>query len=728
MNTKLHSKGFPLSLMTLALLAAFTPPAFAEDVVDGSVSVGLGAVSGDARSRALFGQYNGLRPHGTYGLLNFDYTRRSDDSNRFVQFLGTNVLGETRELSLLWKRQGDWRFTADYGELVRYDPNSVNTGLIGPGTATPQVVGLAGGAGSGSNFELKTKRTSLGLGFAKHLSPGLLFEASLKTENKDGARMFGAGFNCPSSIAPGCLGTTGANVGWALLMLPEPVNSNHSQVEARLNYAEGKLRLSGGYYGSYFNNSTGSLTPTVPGTLNNPVGVPLPLNTGLQGILSRAIALAPDNQAHRFDVGGSYAFTSSTRATFKLAYTQATQRQDFANAGLGGAPAGVSSLDGKVITTLAQAGITSRPLPKLSLVADLRHEDRDDRTPLAAYNVEGTTSYTNMRLPNTRTRGKLQASYQLPGDLLGTVGADWESIDRGAFTASSGLRGISAIRQKTDELGYRAELRRQMSETFSGSVSYVSSHRDGSNWLAPNSSTGVAPIVDVASGFYSTSIFMPTLANRKRDKVRLFGAWQPTDELSLQFTAEDGSDSYGSPSQYGLQNTRMEFYSVDVNYVLSETWSVNGYWSYGIQKLNQARPGGAIIAFDNRNTAFGLGVVGKPSDALSLGGGLSFLGDRSAYAQTLDASAGGANASLLASTGGLPDITFRRLEARVYGRYEIAKNDAVRFDLIHQRAKFNDWAWGYNGVPFSFSDGTTVSQQQQQNVTYLGVTYIRTWQ
>ena len=36
----------------------------------------------------------------------------------------------------------------------------------------------------------------------------------------------------------------------------------------------------------------------------------------------------------------------------------------------------------KVGNELLQAGVTSRPLPKLTLFADLRYEDRDDRTPL----------------------------------------------------------------------------------------------------------------------------------------------------------------------------------------------------------------------------------------------------------------------------------------------------------------------------------------------------------
>jgi hypothetical protein len=47
---------------------------------------------------------------------------------------------------------------------------------------------------------------------------------------------------------------------------------------------------------------------------------------------------------------------------------------------------------------------------------------------------------------------------------------------------------------------------------------------------------------------------------------------------------------------------------------------------------------------------------------------------------------------------------------------------------VHQQSATNDWIWGYNGVPFSYSDGTTLSQKPTQSVGYLGVTYIYVWQ
>jgi MtrB/PioB family decaheme-associated outer membrane protein len=738
MSTTNRHPGIGRTAVGLALLAVCSGAAYAQagkpdagkpeaSQAEGSVTVGVGVAGGDPADRAIFGQYNGLRDDRSFGLLDFEYFRRTESGSSWTRLQGIGMLGENRELEFLWKRQGNWKFSLDYSELVRHEPYTINTGLLGAGTTAPQVVHLVGGAGSGSNLDLRTRRQGIGLGFTKSIGHGMEFQASLKSENKDGARRFGRGFNCPTPIAPGCAPTTGANPGWAVLMIPEPIDSNHSQVEARLSYAGERLRLNGGYYGSFYNNSYGALAPNVPGILNSPLGVPQPLGAGLQPILNQPMALPPDNQAHHLDVTGAYVFTPTTRANFKLGYARATQDQGFAGAGLLDAPVSATNLDGRVDTTLAQVGITSRPMPKLSLLAEMRHEDRDDKTPLALYNVEGLATYTNRRYPYTKTRGKLQASYQFTPDYRGALGADYETIDRGAFTPTSTVSGISALRQKTEEIGYRAELRRRMSDNVSGAISFVTSRRDGSAWLWPNAVQGVSPVAPGAI-ITSTATFMPSLADRRRDKVRVSAVWQPSDALTLQVGLDSGRDRFSSPSNYGLRRSGMDTLSLDWDYLLSARWTLNGYLSRGNQTLAQSRPDGYVMAFDNDSTSVGIGAVGRPTGKIEVGGTLSFFEDRNEYAQTLDTTASFGSAALLAATGGLPDIVFRTTEIRLFGRYTLSKTSSVRLDLIHHRARFNDWSYGYDGTPFLFSDNTTLTQQHRQNVTFVGLTYTHRWE
>ncbi len=563
----------------------------------------------------------------------------------------------------------------------------------------------------------------------KTINPWLQFEVDLRSEDKDGSRLFGVGMTCPSALAPACAGATAIRTGSALLLVPEPIDANHTQVQARLNYAQGKLRLSGGYFGSFYRNRFGSLSPGVPSSLNNPLGAPLPVSAGLHDILSRPVALAPDNQAHQVDLTGSYAFTPTTRATFKLSRALATQTQDFTASGFSDAPAGVANLGGRVDTTRALFGLTARPLPKLSMQAKLRYEDRDDRTPIEPYNVEGASTSTNRRLPLTRVSAELQANYQFTSDYRGTLGADFESIDRGVFTATSAAAGISALRQDTEESSVRAELRRRMNENFSGSVALVSSRRTGSNWLKDNSGAGVTEITDPsdpAAGL-SNAIFMPTLADRQRDKVRLTADWQPIDDFALQLRVDSGRDSFTTPSAYGLRGSRMDQVSLDASYAYSYAWRFNGFLSHGNETLRQARVAAAVLDYDNKSTSAGFGVIGRLYAKLDLGADISFVNDRSVYAQTPDALADGVSVSLLAASGGLPEIVFRQALTKLHARYEFDKRSAVRVDLVHQWSKWNDWAWGYAGVPFTYSDGTTVGQPTIQQVTFIGVSYNYRW-
>lgn len=691
-----------------------------------SITLGIGGVGGGAENRTIYNQYNALglnNNNAGVGIFGFEYSHRDPDTMTLLKFNGSNLLSDSRELGLSWMEPGEWRLKASYGELVHTSPYTINTGVTGAGSTAPQVVYLPGGVGSGYNTQLQTKRSNMALGFNKWITNALQVEVDVKTEKQEGTRPFGIGMNCPSPVAPGCQGTTGIAAGWATLMLPQAVSANTSQIDAKVNYAVDKLRLSVAYYGSFFQNNNATLNPSVPGSLNNPLGQLLPLSVGLQPILNLPVAQEPDNRFNQLSLTGTYDLAEKTRASFKLSYANTSQNQNYAASGLSGAPVGVSSLGGDVNTTLAWLGITSRPMPKLSLQADVRYSNRDDKTPIAPYVLAGTAVSTNQQLPEQTVSGKLQAIYQFSNQIRGTVGADYVGIDRGVYTPTARAGGVSALRQNTDETGLYAELRRVMSETFTGSVRVSGSQRNGSNWLRPNPGTGVSEVTDPSTAFSSSAIFSPTLADRRQEKIKFYGNWQPDEKLALQFSAEGGTNKYTMPTVYALQNTRLSLYSIDGTYVLSDTWNLTAYASWGQQTQNQARPAGSVMAFETTNTAAGIGVTGKPTGKLELGGTLSYVNEKSVYAQTLDTFAGADSAALLAATGGLPSITFRQTALKLFGKYELDKKSVISANLVYARALSDDWAWGWNGTPYTFGDNTTVNMNQNQSMTYVGVTY-----
>src|SRR4029453_10679375 len=119
---------------------------------------------------------------------------------------------------------------------------------------------------------------------------------------------------------------------------------------------------------------------------------------GVQDYLSQPVASAPDNAFNYFDLTGAYTFMPELKSNFKLAYSRTTQNQEFAGAGLSGAPAGVGNLGGEVTSTLAQVRLIANPLPKLSLVGEYRYQNNEDNTPIVPYNQVGPIISTNQRV------------------------------------------------------------------------------------------------------------------------------------------------------------------------------------------------------------------------------------------------------------------------------------------------------------------------------------------
>jgi MtrB/PioB family decaheme-associated outer membrane protein len=462
----------------------------------------------------------------------------------------------------------------------------------------------------------------------------------------------------------------------------------------------------------------------VNGNLWNPDGSVL--NTGaapgstLAGYLQQPVALSPDNRAHQLYVSGSYAFTPTTHSTFKYSHTHATQNEDFARMGLTGAPAGVSNLGGVVDSNLAQLGVTARPMDKVSILANLRYENKWDKTPIAYYVMDNTgAAHTNdLNNSNKKYTGKLEASYQMPDNYRATFGVDYATVHRNRPVASTDTAdlalALSALRENTRELGYRAELKHSMSETLNGSVSYVHSKRNGDSWL---SLVPGFPAVSDADIYRATGTFPMTMMDRNRDKVKLSMDWTATENLSVQFMVENGKDSYSAPTEKGLHDTGVRSYGLDAAMNLSENWKATGYANRGSQTLNLDHAAGYIAELENVNTTLGLGLSGKLSGQMDAGGDLSYVNDKNRYQQSMSS-----GAALVG--GGLPDVTYRMVRLKLFGKYALEKNADIRVDMVRQSVKFDEWTWGYNGIPFAYSDNSTVSMQQSQSVTYLGASYI----
>lgn len=783
MKSQKNQFSFSKTLLALAVMAAYAP-AFADDAEialltrpTSSVSVGVGNTNSDTAGRSIFGQYNGLRPDSTTLQLDVDINTRDDAAGTALYLKGNNLGLDSRDLSVSYEKQGDWKIGADYSGLTHREIRTVNTGLQGVGSATPTVVRLSA-PGTGTDYNLSAKREGVGLSMEKWFSPGLQLELSFKNENKTGARLWGTGYACAAYV---CTSTQSAtNQTWAFLMLPEAIDSTTKQIEAKLNYHDKNLTVSGGYYGSFYTNANGSIRATVPGQLNNPLGVASTLapavsgtviaggGTSLQNVLQLPVALTPDNQAHQFYVSGNYRFAPTTVATFKYAYTRATQDESFAGAGLTGAPAGVTSLNGAVDTRVAQLGLTSKITPLFGLLANVKYEQKKDNTPDVLYNVEGgavtpapavpsvaTPSnvnryWYNYHIDSTKVVGKLEANYQFAPGTRGTIGVDYSMVDRPVpiSITEEELAGIGAVRSKNTENGYRLELRSNLAETFSGSIGYTNSKRVGNDWTSLSTS---AAFVAAGLGYGMTgpagqflalsagNAFPMNMADVDRNKVKLAANWNPSEQLELQLVAEVGSDKNAMPFNAvalgkGWRESSTRLVSLDATYLVSDNWKVNAYASTGSQNLMVNHSTGYMADLTSPTESFGLGVTGKASSNLELGAQLTLLRDSTRYGLLASPTTAGtlpnitqvppSAANVAQATIGLPDVRYTSNTLNLFGKYALDKKSDIRVSLMYQRATLDEWSWSNNGVSFVYGDNTTVKMSPEQTVTFIGASYI----
>ena len=71
----------------------------------------------------------------------------------------------------------------------------------------------------------------------------------------------------------------------------------------------------------------------------------------------------------------------------------------------------------------------------------------------------------------------------------------------------------------------------------------------------------------------------------------------------------------------------------------------------------------------------------------------------------------------------VPDVGYQTQTVKLFGRYKVQPDFAVQLDVVGERWKTNDWQW----ADYVYSDGTTLSQDSDQNVLFIGLTGIVTW-
>lgn len=674
-----------------AAVAELTTPA-------SSISLGAGYWSKD---RPQQGIYDGMGEKGGYGLLDAYIARRDDATGTWFTLDARNLGLDTREFRADWFRQGSLGVYLEYSRTPRDNPNTFLTGVQGIGTTTLRVPTPS--ATTLNEVHLGTVREMTHAGLSKDLGAGLAFRVSFKNEDKSGTRQWGRGGAAEFAV--------------------EPIDSNIRQLEAVLSRVGKTFQIQGGYYGSWY-TSDNKLVDTA-------------LSSGASQFF---LSLPLDNQAHQLFVDGGYNFTPATRGTFKVAYTRATQDERIPTADVAAIPkfAGAPThLDGRLDTTLAQFGVTSRASKDFSWLASLRFYEVDEKTPQVRVIQTGATCTTasncvdNTPLTFKTLTGKLEGTYRMVQGLSLIGGIEHSSQDRnvpvGTITATGDLQRWVPWRAELDETTYRVQLRRSLSETVNGSLAFLHSKRDGPEFTLANMPQGnqINPI---------------HLADRDRNKLRLVLDWTPLDALNFTFNAEAAQDEYGysAARPYGLRDGEATLVSLDAAYAITDQWKMTAWYTRDNTKASQFGQRSNLTGTGNAEKeahledigdTLGVGFRGALMPRFKLGGDLLYSRNVNKYPETVT-TAGIVYAA--GTVGPLPDIENKLIRVNLFATYALQKNSDLRIDYIHERWESDDWSWLFaNGTAFTYgttTDGTQVIQKPKQTADFLGVRYIYRFQ
>lgn len=679
---------FRLTAVAAAMLAAYGS-AFAEDdeirqlsQPESSVSLGVGYQSDD---RQQLGVFDGMRDDGLYGLFDADVVKRDEATGTWYILRAAKLGMDSRSLEAEVQKQGDIGGFISYRRIPREHPLNIGTSLGGIGHEV-QVVNSVGFR----KKELSIYRDLFQAGFNKNLMSGLDLKVGLKHEEKQGDRHWG-------------YRTAG------MYFLTEPIDSVTRQLDLTLEYSADRLQLAGGYSGSWFGNRTD-------------------LVTAVRGAEVTEMSVPADNQAHQFFLNGGYSFTPSTRGTIKLSHSTATQDESLPNpsAYLGAR----DSLDGEVVTTLMELGLTSRPTDNLSLMANLRHHDVDDRTSRTGFvNDDEARYYTPFDY--TTNSAKLEAAYRLPSRFKLIAGVDYKQQDRSAPRTED--ERVAPFNKDMDETTYRLQLRRSMSETLNGALTFARSERDGSGRVLPHEPVAGATVADLITPIH--------IADRTRDKWRLSLDWAPAERFGLQFNVEESHDDYdredGRP--FGLKSGRAGLVSLDANYQVNDDWQLTAWLSHDETRARQigesvnTNGAGTVITsrvireatLADKGDSVGLGVRGSLGSRLKLGADLQWTRNVSSYDEDL-------SRARTATEEPLQDIESKVTRFSMFATYALRKNADLRFDVVHERWRTDDWTWTFaDGDTFEYNEGgnpTTVSVKPRETTNFIGARYIYKFQ
>lgn len=747
-------------IAALALLPAASRAADESDDVaalvkpTSTVEIGIGA---NDKKSPKFGEYSGLGHKGADLIGNIDLaggTAYGQGSGTYRYSLTATDLGlSSRSLSAQAVEQGQWRFGLSYDALRHDFTDTYQTPLDGTMGGNRFIIPAAFGIVSTA-----TASTPYGTQNLTATQKGLFHDLSVRSDREtttlaggydfnehwnlriswghveqDGAKLMAASTdgNIP---ATGTTPTGYAPGREAILILANPTAYTTDNLSLALNWTGEHGYAAVTYTGSRFADKYRQVDFSNPYTS----AAAVPTGTVLAGAAPvDALSTMPDNFFRQLGVSGGYDLRARTHLTASVSRGENTQNQSYVNLDqmqTGGLPQ--TSLNGRVVTTHADLKVTDRSVPRLTLAAAVKYNERDNRTASATYAFKdlGAASESSVNTPmsHRRTQVEVSGDYRVAAGQTLHLGYEVERISRWCnndaannaqgtlSTTNAGYYQVASCAQvphsKESKLG--AGYRQAIGDDAHLSLGIGYNERD-----AQVNPSFYNPMQTNAEGFENYGYLAFFQASRRQVSAKGGFDWQATKGLSLTGSVRSSRDDY-SDSALGVQHGESLSANLDATYEFSEKTSASAFasWQRRARSLLTANGRNAVAALPNQWTndltdkGLTLGVTARHAGLM--GGKLELKGD-AVYSWANTASTTQLLYTATACTtpsnagfncGPLPDVRTKMAQLKLTGTYAVDKRSSVIAGYQFQKLSASDYY--YNFYQLGYTGTTTLPTNQ----------------
>jgi MtrB/PioB family decaheme-associated outer membrane protein len=678
----------------------------------------LGVIYNSADS-LRFGQFSGLTDQGAYANAGFNWISRDQANDaQYWQVFGANLGLDSRKFKAEGGIQGQWNANFSFDGLEKSQTDSARFHHQGLGHSTLTFPYTRQATATATNFpnsqfreyDIQQGRDIYRIGLSTLINKEWDFKVNYREDQRDGSRMTGFVYSSGNTS-----------------IVPYPIDDKTQQVEAILAYTTREAQFQLGYSYSKFSNSLNAFN----------VQSPFTSTTAANNFPNQRLSLAPDNDYHQISATGAYNFSKTTRLSATYSYGIASQDQNFLPYSVNGAAATTAlprnSLDAEVVSTLFDVALTSKPIDKMNLKVAYQYRDFDNRTPVNTYTYAsrdattvGAANSTNVRTnsPMSSTENKfiLEGDYEI---------ADRTVLRAGLEHANKDYGNADRDEIRTDKL--TIEVRRPISDEFTGSAAYVRTERHGSDYdknvYFRNTYTGTG--IQANNRLTNNPSMRSYIwADFDEDRVRTSGNWTVNETLSLQGVVDRYQQKLRGPdcNKFNTANEQLAILgpladtclgrkeaegatvSLDLQYQPAENLTTFAFGNVSQTEYKQVgrtwatTNGGAANASgasDLRNwygditatdyTA-GFGLKWQPMEKWDVGATYVFnYGKGKTDIDQAAQPAVGPSGAILASTA-VPDTWSKLHSVQLFAKWDYSDQLSWRFNYLYENLRSYDWA------------------------------------